>query len=120
MAAGACAASDAELSTGRQRPTGVCGGLSGVHLLLTAEGPYLCAFGTVPQAPTDTLDWRNYRLDRILSMTPMSWDAAEIPPALQQRFQHQTLPTPDEIEIAIDDAWGVRLLPACPAALPAV
>jgi len=70
------------------------------------RGPYLCAFGTVPQAPTDTLDWRNYRLDRILSMTPMSWDAAEIPPALQQRFQHQTLPTPDEIEIAIDDAWG--------------
>lgn len=70
------------------------------------RGPYLCAFGQVLGDSSPSLDWRNYRLDRISAINPMTWDSTNVPPDLQKRYQSQTLPIPDEIEMAMDDAWG--------------
>ncbi|NJL41361.1 MAG: TIGR03985 family CRISPR-associated protein [Leptolyngbyaceae cyanobacterium SM1_4_3] len=69
------------------------------------RGPYLCAYGQVPSADP-ALNWRNYRLDRILAITPLAWNDAIVPQSLQRQHQKQTLPTPDEIETAMDEAWG--------------
>ena len=38
------------------------------------RGPYLCAFGQIPQGEFDQTDWRNYRLDRIHQLIPLSWE----------------------------------------------
>ncbi|MEM1279505.1 MAG: TIGR03985 family CRISPR-associated protein [Cyanobacteria bacterium P01_H01_bin.152] len=70
------------------------------------RGPYLCAFGQVPNSSQITLDWRNYRLDRILKITPFPWEHTEIPHDLQQRYAVKSLPNPDEIAIRMEEAWG--------------
>ncbi|NEQ31059.1 MAG: TIGR03985 family CRISPR-associated protein [Leptolyngbya sp. SIO4C5] len=70
------------------------------------RGPYLCAYGQVPHQPSNALDWRNYRLDRIEAIEILDWNQADIPADLQQRYLRQTLPTPDDIETAMADAWG--------------
>jgi CRISPR-associated protein (TIGR03985 family) len=77
------------------------------------RGPYLCAFGQVPPdpkapQPEATLGWRNYRLDRIQALQALDWANPDgsIPPALQHRYHHHTLPSPDDIAIAMAQAWG--------------
>lgn len=70
------------------------------------RGPYLCAYGQVPDAAKSALNWRNYRLDRILAIKPLLWTDADVPRQLYQHHQKQTLPTPEVIETAMDDAWG--------------
>ncbi|HAX80738.1 MAG TPA: TIGR03985 family CRISPR-associated protein [Cyanobacteria bacterium UBA11372] len=70
------------------------------------RGPYLCGFGELPPGETKPLDWRNYRLDRIENIEPLSWEAARVPPALKQRYSTGKLPTPDEIQLAMAEAWG--------------
>lgn len=75
-----------------------------VCLYYYQRGPYLCAFGQVPQG--SELDWRNYRLDRIESLTPLTWSDARIPPPLLRQYRQGTLPSSDEIQIRMEDAWG--------------
>ncbi|MEO0533329.1 MAG: TIGR03985 family CRISPR-associated protein [Cyanobacteria bacterium P01_A01_bin.123] len=70
------------------------------------RGPYLCGFGQVPNASPDSLDWRNYRLDRILEITPLAWTDPTIPKTLADRQTTQTLPHPDEIATRMAEAWG--------------
>ncbi|BAY21109.1 hypothetical protein NIES2100_08540 [Calothrix sp. NIES-2100] len=64
---------------------------------------YLCAFGESPDRNTD---WYNFRLDRIQNITPIEWTNSAIPLVLQQRYQKRQLPTPEEIEKQMSDAWG--------------
>ncbi|WP_026073199.1 TIGR03985 family CRISPR-associated protein [Nodosilinea nodulosa] len=70
------------------------------------RGPYLCGYGQIPGQPPDATGWRNYRLDRIHAITPHPWDGPTIPPSLRQQYQAHTLPTPDAIAAAMEDAWG--------------
>jgi CRISPR-associated protein (TIGR03985 family) len=70
------------------------------------RGPYLCAFGQYPDAPDDRLDWRNYRLDRMTQLSPLRWDDSQIPALLRLLYQQNKLPTPDEIQLRMDEAWG--------------
>ncbi len=64
---------------------------------------YLCAFGESPDHKTD---WYNFRLDRIKDITPIDWTHPAIPKHLQQRYHQHNLPTSDEIEIQMSQAWG--------------
>jgi CRISPR-associated protein (TIGR03985 family) len=64
---------------------------------------YLCAFG---QSPDRKTDWYNFRLDRILKITPKEWTNPLIPPALQRRYQNRNLPNPEEIEFQMSRALG--------------
>lgn len=70
------------------------------------RGPYLCAFGQVPHAQSTHLDWRNYRLDRILQIEPRSWPDPTVPGELRQHYNDKSLPHPDEIAIRMEEAWG--------------
>ncbi|EKV01090.1 CRISPR-associated protein, TIGR03985 family [Leptolyngbya sp. PCC 7375] len=70
------------------------------------RGPYLCGYGQVPGKNDQLVDWRNYRLDRIQSITPISWDEAAIPERLGQQYRAQALPEADEIELRMAEAWG--------------
>jgi len=69
------------------------------------RGPYLCGWGQVPGEP-NTMSWRNYRLDRIQQLTPISWQSDKVPPELLSRFQREQLPISTEIEKRMDEAWG--------------
>lgn len=64
---------------------------------------YLCAYGESPDRQTE---WYNFRLDRIQKMAPLTWKGAKIPSNLQQRYQKDSLPTPDIIAIEMSKAWG--------------
>lgn len=64
---------------------------------------YLCALG---QSPDRKTDWYNYRLDRIHHITPIEWTNSSIPQVLQQRYYNGNLPSPDEIEREMSQAWG--------------
>lgn len=70
------------------------------------RGPYLCAYGQAPKAASAALNWRNYRLDRVLAIDLLDWKDPTVPRKLYQQYQKQTLPTPEEIETAMDEAWG--------------
>lgn len=70
------------------------------------RGPYLCGYGQVPGQNSQLVDWRNYRLDRIHSITTLTWDTPTIPDRLLQSYQQQTLPHPDNIELRMAEVWG--------------
>lgn len=70
------------------------------------RGPYLCAWGQVPEGEEQPLDWRNYRLDRILGIQPLTWDTPGLPPQLHKAYQHDHLPTPEFIQEQMETAWG--------------
>jgi len=70
------------------------------------RGPYLCAFGQHPDAVGDRVDWRNYRLDRIAKLAPLTWEQASVPKSLQKLYQTKQLPTPDDIQLRMEEAWG--------------
>jgi CRISPR-associated protein (TIGR03985 family) len=70
------------------------------------RGPYLCGFGEIPEQPMERLDWRNYRLDRIQAIARLDWDNPQVPRSLLNRQQRNQLPTPDEIELRMAQAWG--------------
>lgn len=69
------------------------------------RGPYLCGWGQVP-GHIKTIDWRNYRLDRIQGLTALSWQDSAVPVALRARYQRGELPLPEEIELRMSVAWG--------------
>ncbi|MEM9815844.1 MAG: TIGR03985 family CRISPR-associated protein, partial [Cyanobacteria bacterium P01_D01_bin.6] len=70
------------------------------------RGPYLCAFGAVPQTSSRQLDWRNYRLDRLLNIKPLPWTHSTVPPPLRQQHTKHSLPQPDDIASRMEAAWG--------------
>ncbi|WP_031293430.1 TIGR03985 family CRISPR-associated protein [Leptolyngbya sp. Heron Island J] len=76
-----------------------------VCLYYYRRGPYLCGFGDVFGQP-DTMDWRNYRLDRIQALEPLSWDNGLVPASLKQQYLQGELPAPDEIQLRMAEAWG--------------
>ena len=76
-----------------------------VCIYYVQRAPYLCGWGEIPNR-AEQIDWRNYRLDRILAITPLTWEEPRIPLVLQQAFQTQTLPTPDFIQEQMEAAWG--------------
>ncbi|MBD2433785.1 MULTISPECIES: TIGR03985 family CRISPR-associated protein [Fischerella] len=64
---------------------------------------YLCAYG---ESPLRQGDWYNFRLDRIQNMIPLDWTNPQLPHILLQRYQQTSLPTPDDIAVAMSKAWG--------------
>ncbi|HLP89890.1 MAG TPA: TIGR03985 family CRISPR-associated protein [Nostocaceae cyanobacterium] len=64
---------------------------------------YLCGFGQSPERKTD---WYNYRLDRIQKITSITWNHPQLPQILQQCYYRRNLPTPEEIEWEMSQAWG--------------
>lgn len=77
-----------------------------VCIYYVQRAPYLCAWGQVPEASPEFIDWRNYRLDRIADMRPLKWTDAHLPERLQQAFKTRSLPTPDIIQEKMTEAWG--------------
>ncbi|MBT9317702.1 TIGR03985 family CRISPR-associated protein [Leptothoe spongobia] len=76
-----------------------------VCLYYYRRGPYLCGFGEV-FGQSDTVDWRNYRLDRIQAIEVLSWDSSLLPLSLRQQYLEGDLPTPDDIQVWMAEAWG--------------
>lgn len=74
------------------------------------RGPYLCAWGELPEPSSDTspnlLDWRNYRLDRIYNIRVLSWEQASLPSLMHDAYRHNRLPIPNIIQERMADAWG--------------
>ena len=66
---------------------------------------YLCAYGQTPKQKQE-INWYNYRLDRILDVTPMTWDDGAIPDALKALQTGQILFTPDYIDLQLREAMG--------------
>lgn len=77
-----------------------------VCLYYYQRGPYLCAYGATPQTGASSLNWRNYRLDRIEALMPLAWEDARVPEALRQMQTCNTLPTPEDVQTYMDEAWG--------------
>ncbi len=75
------------------------------------RAPYLYAYGQAPYenlSPSDItpLDWYDYRLDRIESITTLLWSDRQIPIALKQKRDRGTLPTIDDVNGEIGRALG--------------
>lgn len=69
------------------------------------RGPYLCGWGQVP-GESNTINWRNYRLDRIQQLTPIEWKSEKVPSQLLRAYQQNRLPISTEIEVCMSKAWG--------------
>lgn len=76
-----------------------------VCLHYARRAKYLSAYGLNPDG---NIGWYNYRLDRIRSpqLTHIPWGDARIPQPLQQLYQNNQLPTPDQVQSQLDAAWG--------------
>ena len=66
---------------------------------------YLCAYGQTPKDKQE-VNWYNYRLDRILAVTPMTWEDTTIPDALKALQAGGILFTPDYIDLQLREAMG--------------
>jgi CRISPR-associated protein (TIGR03985 family) len=66
---------------------------------------YLSAFGETPKG---NLGWHNYRLDRIRSprLRVLPWGDPAVPETLKLLRQTGQLPTPAQVQEALDEAWG--------------
>ncbi|MCU0569500.1 MAG: TIGR03985 family CRISPR-associated protein [Oculatellaceae cyanobacterium Prado106] len=76
-----------------------------VCIYYVQRATYLCAWGYTTDSATD-LTWRNYRLDRIKTLKPLTWKAPSVPRDLAAAFKSKELPTPDDIQEQMSDAWG--------------
>jgi CRISPR-associated protein (TIGR03985 family) len=74
-----------------------------VCIYYVQRATYLCALG---QNPNEEVNWWNYRLDRLQSLTPLTWADERIPLSLVQQYRDKTLPTPDYIQEEMAQAWG--------------
>lgn len=77
-----------------------------VCIYYAQRAPYLCAWGQLPGSDDNVMDWRHYRLDRIQHIQALRWDTANLPTRLSQAYQRKKLPTPDEIQESMAEAWG--------------
>ena len=76
-----------------------------VCLHYARRAKYLSAYG---HNPTGAFGWHNYRLDRIVSsrLKILPWNHPNIPSALLAMYKTNALPTPNEVEAQLEDAWG--------------
>ncbi|MBE9138822.1 TIGR03985 family CRISPR-associated protein [Nodosilinea sp. LEGE 07088] len=76
-----------------------------VCLHYARRAKYLSAYGL---NPTGRVGWYNYRLDRILSprLRGLPWGDPQVPTALKQMRHCGQLPTPEQVQVQLDDAWG--------------
>jgi len=65
---------------------------------------YLCAHGQTPI--NEYIDCYNYRLDRILEITELTWDEAIVPEEMYKRYLQGRFYTPDNINYELRMAWG--------------
>jgi CRISPR-associated protein (TIGR03985 family) len=74
-----------------------------LHYMRRAK--YLSAYGIDPHG---NFGWHNYRLDRIAakSLQILAWGDPLIPKLLKELWRTGNLPTPDEIQAELDEAWG--------------
>jgi CRISPR-associated protein (TIGR03985 family) len=75
------------------------------------RAPYLYAYGQAPHESLSNsditpLNWYDYRLDRIESINTLSWSDPQIPIALKQKRDRETLPTIDDVNAEIGRALG--------------
>lgn len=64
---------------------------------------YLCAFG---ESPRKNSPWYNYRLDKIVDLSSLSWRSAELPEDLLSAYRKRDLPVPDRVRELMGQAWG--------------
>lgn len=66
---------------------------------------YLSAYGETPEG---SLGWHNYRLDRIRSprLRVLPWGDPAVPETLKRLRQTGQLPSPAQVQAALDQAWG--------------
>jgi CRISPR-associated protein (TIGR03985 family) len=66
---------------------------------------YLSAYG---QCPDGSVGWHNYRMDRIQSppVKVLAWGDRGVPKELKALRQAGQLPTPQEVEDKLEEAWG--------------
>lgn len=62
---------------------------------------YLCGFN-----PQLEHGWYNYRLDKVLHLTPVDWADSVVPEGLYQHYRKHPLPTPEYVEQEIERVWG--------------
>jgi CRISPR-associated protein (TIGR03985 family) len=74
-----------------------------VCIYYVQRATYLCALG---QNPDGEINWWNYRLDRLESLTSLTWADERIASSLVQQYRDKTLPTPDYIQEKMAQAWG--------------
>ncbi|MDB9314363.1 TIGR03985 family CRISPR-associated protein [Spirulina sp. CS-785/01] len=74
-----------------------------VCLYYAQRSPFLCAYG---ETPTGKPGWYNYCLDNVGELKVGSADEDSLPDVLAQGYQQQTLPTPDQVQQALEEAWG--------------
>jgi CRISPR-associated protein (TIGR03985 family) len=65
---------------------------------------YLCAWGVVSES--GQIVWHNFRLDNIQDLFPLKWETGSIPKGLREAKRQEQLPTPDEIQAQMAEAWG--------------
>ena len=74
------------------------------------RAPYLYAYGQAPSENTASnflsIDWYDYRLDRIDTIVQLSWSDLSIPTSLKQKHDKGTLPTIDDVNTEIGRALG--------------
>lgn len=87
------------------------------------RAPYLFAFGQTPQqldaGNLGTASWYDYRLDRILSLQPLSWEDVSLPTAWRSKSRASSLPkqipslfaekTPEFVQQEVAAALGVEI-----------
>jgi CRISPR-associated protein (TIGR03985 family) len=76
-----------------------------VCLHYVRRAKYLSAYGIDPWGQ---LGWHNYRLDRVESphIRAVPWQSAQVPEKLRIYWQKGTLPKPEEVASALEEAWG--------------
>ena len=76
-----------------------------VCLYQIKRAPYLFAYGTTPQN-NQTVNWYDYRVDKIKNIKQLKWTDEKIPPDLVRRYQNKTLFEPDYVQEQIESALG--------------
>jgi CRISPR-associated protein (TIGR03985 family) len=76
-----------------------------VCLHYARRAKYLSAYGIDPDGH---FGWHNFRLDRIVSdrLTVLNWSDDAVPRSLRERWRHGKLPTPQDVERHLKEAWG--------------
>lgn len=76
-----------------------------VCLHYVRRAKYLSAYG---QNADGSFGWHNYRLDRIASerVRVLPWGDPQVPQPLKHWRDRGELPTPDQVQTQLDEAWG--------------
>ncbi|MCS7292026.1 MAG: TIGR03985 family CRISPR-associated protein [Gloeomargarita sp. SKYBB_i_bin120] len=76
-----------------------------VCLFYARRAKYLSAYG---QTPSGSIGWHNFRMDRVTSekFEILTWKHTAIPGELVRLKKQNQLPTPEDVELAWQEAWG--------------